>query len=72
MSVIQELTEQQKCNLRLAYKLLDLLLDHPELRFIQALWNLGIIEDTEDRFYEPSNKTLERVKVREKQGSDKT
>lgn len=66
------MSEQQKYNLNLAYKLLDLLLTHPELRFVQALWNLGIIEDTKDRFYEPSHKTYERVKVREKQGSDKT
>lgn len=55
------MTEQQMCNLRIAYKLLDVLLEEPELRFIQALWAVGIIRDDKDRFYEPSRETLDRV-----------
>ena len=34
--------------------------EFPELRFIQLLWTLGICS-AEDRFYEESEKTLERV-----------
>ena len=53
--------EQQIVNLCIAYELLDYLLENPELRFIQALWVLGIA-DGSDLFYEPSWKTLEKVK----------
>lgn len=55
--------EQQIVNIHIAYELLDYLLDNPELRFIQALWALGI-EDGTDRFYESSKKTLEEVRAR--------
>ena len=55
--------KQQIVNLCIAYELLDYLLDNPDLRFIQALWALGIA-DGSDLFYEPSEKTLEKVKVR--------
>lgn len=55
--------EQQIYNLEIAYELLDYLLENPELRFIQALWALGIVNGT-DRFHEPSKKTLERVHLR--------
>lgn len=37
------------------------IIEHPELRFIQALWALGIVS-LEDRFYEESDKTLDKVK----------
>ena len=37
---------------------------HPELRFIQALWAL-IIVDREDRFYEEPSVTLEKIKKAE-------
>lgn len=33
---------------------------NPDLRFIQLLWHLDIVND-EDRFYEESNITLEKV-----------
>lgn len=39
----------------------DYLIDHPELRYIQALWALGIIS-REDRFYEEPNETLDKIK----------
>ena len=52
--------EQQLKNIKLAYKVLDYVLDHPELRFIQALWAMNIVNGS-DRFYEPSPETLEKV-----------
>lgn len=51
-------------------KLLQLLKDYleanPDIRFIQALWNLKLIdskigEGIIDRFYEESNETLKRI-----------
>lgn len=61
--------EQQIVNLHIAYELLDYLLENPELRFIQALWALGIA-DGEDLFYEPSKKTLEKVQARRKKETE--
>ena len=55
--------EQQLYNLKIAYELLDLLLEHPELRFIQALWALGIA-DGSDLFHEPSKTTYEKITKR--------
>ena len=54
--------EQQIYNLEIAYELLDYLLENPELRFIQALWALGIVNGA-DRFHEPSKKTFRDLKV---------
>ena len=58
--------KQQIYNLQIVYELLDYILDNPDLRFIQALWALGIA-DGNDLFYEPSEKTLEKVKRRKEQ-----
>lgn len=35
--------------------------EYPDFRFIQLLWKLGIVNN-EDRFYEESNETLEKIK----------
>ena len=56
---------QQIVNLCIAYELLDYLIDNPDLRFIQALWALGIA-DGSDLFYESSEKTLEKIRLRRK------
>jgi len=37
------------------------ILTNPQIRFCQALYNLGIINN-EDRFYEESNRTLTRLR----------
>jgi hypothetical protein len=55
--------KQQIVNLFIAFELLDYLIENPDLRFIQALWALGIA-DGSDLFYEPSEKTLEKVRAR--------
>lgn len=39
----------------------DYLLMYPQIRFCQALYNLGIV-DEKDRFYEQSSITLARVR----------
>lgn len=55
---------RQEDNLEIHAIVGDYILEHPELRYIQALWALGIV-DAEDRFYEEPPKTLERMKDRE-------
>jgi hypothetical protein len=47
-------------NLELLHKITDFISNHPNYRFIQALWAMGII-DKEDRFYEESDQTLKRI-----------
>ena len=54
--------KQQMENLEIAYEILDFILDNPDLRFIQALWALGVVNGR-DRFYERSQQTLERVRA---------
>lgn len=39
----------------------DYILMNPQIRFCQALYNLGIINN-EDKFYEESNRTLVRLR----------
>ena len=58
--------KQQVVNLELTYEILDFILDNPNLRFIQALWALGIVNGN-DKFYELSEHTLERVRARRKE-----
>lgn len=53
-------------NLRIINELNSYALLHPELRFIQILWNLNVIDRDEnlnikDRFYEEPEETLKRV-----------
>ena len=54
---------KEEVNMKIYELLGDFLLTYPELRFIQALWAIGIV-DREDRFYEPSEVTLEKIKKR--------
>lgn len=53
--------DRQIENLKILKEILDKIIDNPELRFIQILWALGIV-DREDRFYEEPSVTLERVR----------
>ena len=57
---------RQKYNLAILNKLEEFLKEHPDFRFIQALWALDIIDRDEnnliiDRFYEEPDKTLDKV-----------
>ena len=55
-------------------KLITYLETYPEIRFCQALYNLGIIENVEvndvlhskDHFYDGDNKVINRIKKVEK------
>lgn len=52
---------KQETNLKIYEILGDFILTYPELRFNQILWILDIVSN-EDRFYEPSEVTLEKVR----------
>ena len=50
-------------NMEIIAELTKFINKYPELRFNQILWILDIVSN-EDRFYEPSNITLEKVKLK--------
>ena len=52
---------RDKYNKECLRELTEFLKDHPEMRFIQALWALGIV-NSEDRFYEESEVTFNKIK----------
>lgn len=61
---------RKKYNEKLLKKLEEYLSENPEIRFIQALWNLGIIDKANDvfvdRYYEEPIKTYKRIRKNEK------
>lgn len=52
--------ERIEANQKLLEVLTETLCKYPDLRFIQALWDLGII-NSKDLYYEESKNTLKRV-----------
>ena len=61
--------ERQLFNLQIIQEILSMVLDEPDLRFIQILWALGLVDRDEnmnikDRFYEEPEETLKRIKER--------
>jgi hypothetical protein len=54
--------KRENYNVQILEELREYLLKNPSIRFCQALYNLKII-DKEDRFYEESSKTLNRVRL---------
>lgn len=61
--------ERQLFNLQIIQEILSMVLDEPDLRFIQILWALGLTDRDEnmnikDRFYEEPEETLKRIKER--------
>lgn len=56
-----KITKRQKYNRELLKIISKEVEKHPELRFIQLLWGLGII-NAEDRFYEEPDITLNRIR----------
>ena len=48
-------------NLEILKRLDTFLHENPEMRFIQALWALNIV-DNSDRFYEESSYTLKKMR----------
>jgi hypothetical protein len=55
--------DRDKYNVQIIEEIREYLFKYPSIRFIQALYNMGII-DKQDRFYEESNKTLSRVRIK--------
>ena len=58
--------KRQENNLKILKHVFNMIVDEPDLRFIQALWALGIIDrdgslDVRDRFHEEPEITLKRV-----------
>ena len=53
--------KRQKCNLEILEQVKQFVQEYPSQRFIQALWNLAIV-DREDRYNEEPQVTLEKVK----------
>ena len=58
--------KRQKANIELLAELTNYLKEYPDIRFIQALWGLGIINSNneglvEDRFYEEPDITLNKL-----------
>ena len=62
-----EIANRQKHNLEILDKLREYFERHPEIRFIQGLWNNGIINrldgslDIEDKYYEEPGVTLRKL-----------
>jgi len=54
--------KRENYNVQILEDLREYLLKNPSIRFCQALYNLKIV-DKEDRFYEESSKTLNRVRL---------
>lgn len=58
--------DRQINNFRILSELIQYSLLHPDLRFIQILWNLKVIDrnddlEIKDRFYEEPEETLNRL-----------
>ena len=64
------MNKRQEYNLKIIQKIFALIMEEPDLRFIQALWALGIIDRDEestfilDRFYEEPEDTLKKIESR--------
>ena len=61
----KQISKRQENNRKLIALISEYIDKHPEMRFIQALWALNIIDRDEngiiDRFSEESDKTLKRI-----------
>ena len=60
------MNKRQEYNLKILQRLFVLIMDEPDLRFIQALWVLKLIDqdssfNIKDRFYEEPEETLKRI-----------
>ena len=66
------MNKRQEYNIKILQKLFTLIMNEPDLRFIQALWALRLIDRDEestfilDRFYEEPEDTFKRVNERSK------
>ena len=56
-----KIKRRQECNNKIIQKIYDYINKYPEVRFLQALYNLGIVKVNEDQWYEESQDTLENM-----------
>lgn len=60
--------DRQSYNFKIINELMHYIMNHPEIRFIQALWNTDIVTrkkdslEVEDKFYEESEETFYRMR----------
>lgn len=54
------MNKREYSNALILHKLKTMLNNNPQIRFIQALWILGIVDD-KDRFYEEPEITYKRI-----------
>lgn len=59
-SFIMDKNERKENNLKILKKLESYLNKYPDIRFIQALWSLYIVDEL-DRFYEEPSVTIKRM-----------
>lgn len=52
---------RKESNEKILETLSRFLYEYPQMRFIQALWSLNIVEMNTDKFYEESEVTLKKV-----------
>lgn len=63
------MNKRQENNLKILKHLFEVIIDEPDLRFIQILWALGIIDrengslDIKDRFHEEPEITLKKMEA---------
>lgn len=68
MANIDKKKEISHCvtNTKIISKLQDFVSKHPEMRFMQMLHHLDLVSSSDDRYYEPSEKSFERMKDEKK------
>lgn len=67
IKVVNNIFKRKSANEEILSILKDYLENHPEIRFVQALWNLNIMRVDDnyvivDDFYEEPTDTLKRIK----------
>lgn len=60
-----KIKRRQECNNKIIQRLSEYVNKYPEIRFLQALYNLDIVKVNEDQWYEESQDTLENM-IKEK------
>ena len=65
---INKIKRRNECNNKIILRLSEYVNKYPEIRFLQALYNLDIVKVNEDQWYEESQDTLENMVKENKNG----
>ena len=57
-----KIEKRQECNNKIIQKLSEYINKYPQVRFLQALYNLNIVCTNKDQWYEESQDTLKNIK----------